>query len=276
MLSSPIKSPHFDGFQSPPANLTTGSKSSHEDQVSRSTPPAGQDSENGRNGRQPEDAPEIKDPPSTLHSMLLPDDANNGGSAANASEDDLQMISSPVSMMSFNCLMETYFPPAVKRETSAAPAKEEPRSPSIVPNPFYEIDKAEEERQRRQASGQGRRSSNPDGGNGTMELMSLAGSTSPVARPSPRVKSQAGEEPSSISIVPESVPQPYQDDPEPSQRSEVVDLTQSSPPVSPGGSDKDYARSHRLPRGSGWVQKNIPRTLRVTRQSLGRRRNRSS
>ncbi|PWY62770.1 hypothetical protein BO83DRAFT_349233 [Aspergillus eucalypticola CBS 122712] len=274
--SSPIKSPHFDGFQSPPADLTTGSKSSHEDQVSRSTPPAGQDSENGRNGRQPENAPEIKDPPSTLHSMLLPNDANDGGSAANASEDDLQMISSPVSMMSFNCLMETYFPPAVKRETSAAPAKEEPRSPSIVPNPFYEIDKAEEERQRRQASRQGRRSSNPDGGNGTMELMSLAGSMSPVPRPSPRVKSQAVEELSSISVVPESVPQPYQDDPEPSQLSEVVDLTQSSPPVSPGGSDEDYARSHRLPRGSGWVQKNIPRTLRVTRQSLGRRRNGSS
>ncbi|PYH64076.1 uncharacterized protein BO88DRAFT_491729 [Aspergillus vadensis CBS 113365] len=273
MHSSPIKSPHFDGFQSPPADLTTGSKSSHEDQVSRSTPPAGQDSENGRNGRQPEDAPEIKDPPSTLHSMLLPDDVNDGVSAANASESDLQMISSPVSMMSFNCLMETYFPPAVKRETSAAPAKEEPRSPSIVPNPFYEIDKAEEERQRRQASRQGRRSSNPDGGNGTMELMSLAGSMSPVPRLSPRVKSQAGEEPSSISIVPESIPQPYQDDPEPSQLSEVVDLTQSSPPVSPGGSDEDYARSHRLPRGSGWVQKNIPRTLRVTRQSLGRRRN---
>ncbi|GKZ68562.1 hypothetical protein AnigIFM50267_003272 [Aspergillus niger] len=282
MHSSPIKSPHFDGFHSPPAEMTTGSKGSHEDQVSRSTPPAGQDSENGRNGRQPEDAPEIKDPPSTLHSMLLPDDAHEGGSAANASEDDLQMISSPVSMMSFNCLMETYFPPAVKRETSAAPAKEKPRSPSqssaysIVPNPFYEIDKAEEERQRRQASRKGRRSSNADGGNGTMELMSLAGSVSPVPRPSPRVKSPAVQEPSSISVVPESVLQPHQDDPEPSQLSEVVDLTQSSPPVSPGGSDEDYARSHLLPRGSGWVQKNIPRTLRVTRRSMGRRRNGSS
>ncbi|GKZ23737.1 hypothetical protein AbraIFM66951_009769 [Aspergillus brasiliensis] len=283
MHSSPIKSPQFDGFQSPPAVLTTSSKGSHEDPVSGSTPPpAGQDSENGRNGRQPEDAPEIKDPPSTLHSMLLPDNPNEGGSAANASDDDLQMISSPVSVMSFNYLMETYFPPAVKKETSAAPAKEEPQSPSqssaysIIPNPFYEIDKAEEERQRRQTSRQGRHSSNQDCGNGTMELMSLAGSVSPMPGPSPRVKSPVVQEASSISVVPENVPQPSQDEPEPSQLSAVVDLTQSSPPVSPGGSDEDYARSHRLPRGSGWVQKNVPRTRRVTRQSMGRRRNGSS
>ncbi|OJJ48106.1 hypothetical protein ASPZODRAFT_140439 [Penicilliopsis zonata CBS 506.65] len=56
-----------------------------------------------------------------------------------------------------------------------------------------------------------------------------------------------------------------------SQMSEIVDLTQSSPPVSPGGSDEDFAKSHRLPRGPGWVQKNIPSSQRTTRSSAGGR-----
>lgn len=52
----------------------------------------------------------------------------------------------------------------------------------------------------------------------------------------------------------------------------IIDLTNSSPPVSPdGSSDEDYARSYGLPRGPGWVKKNIPATERRTRSSTGRR-----
>lgn len=49
-----------------------------------------------------------------------------------------------------------------------------------------------------------------------------------------------------------------------------IDLTASSPRVSPeGSSDKDYARTQGLPRGPGWVKKNIPSTQRRTRSSTG-------
>ena len=286
--SSPIQSPQFVGFQSPHADLTSASKASHEEQASWSAALlSGQDTEDGRNGRQPDDDLEIKDPPSTLHSTHLPVDPDEEYEAAPVSDNELQMISSPVSVMSFNCLLEKYFPPAAKGEAATPPTKQEPedspaRSPSqssissFVPNPFYEVDRAEEERQRQQAARKGRHNGSLDGGDGTMELLSLARSVSPVAGRRPRVKKSPVEEPSSISVVPESVPH-CEEEPEPappkSPASQVsfVDLTQSSPPQSPGGSDEDYARWHRLPRGSGWVQKNVPRTRRVTRQSIGRR-----
>ncbi|PWY78133.1 hypothetical protein BO94DRAFT_626712 [Aspergillus sclerotioniger CBS 115572] len=286
--SSPIQSPQFVGFQSPGADSTSASKASREEQASGSALPlSGQDTEDDRNDRQPDDDLEIKDPPSALHSTHLPVDPDEGNEAAPLSDNELQMISSLVSAMSSNCLMEKYFPPAVKGEAATPPTKQEPedslaRSPSqsstcsFVPNPFYEVDRAEEERQRQRAARKGRRNGNPDGGDGTMEGFSLARSVSPVAGRSPRVKKSPVEEPSSISVVPESVPRYYEEPgqaPPKSPASQVsfVDLTLSSPPQSPGGSDEDYARSHQLPRGSGWVQKNVPRTRRVTRQSIGRR-----
>lgn len=50
----------------------------------------------------------------------------------------------------------------------------------------------------------------------------------------------------------------------------MVDLTVSSPLVSPDDSeDEDFAKSHRLPRGPGWVMKNVPGTRRQTRSSTG-------
>lgn len=55
--------------------------------------------------------------------------------------------------------------------------------------------------------------------------------------------------------------------PGPSQASEIVDLTLSSPPQSLGSSDEDFERSQGLPRGPGWVQKNMPATRPRTRRS---------
>lgn len=50
----------------------------------------------------------------------------------------------------------------------------------------------------------------------------------------------------------------------------MVDLTVSSPLVSPDDSDdEDFARSKGLPRGPGWVKKNVPETRRQTRSSTG-------
>lgn len=50
----------------------------------------------------------------------------------------------------------------------------------------------------------------------------------------------------------------------------MVDLTVSSPLVSPDDSDdEDFAKSHRLPRGPRWVKKNVPGTRRQTRSSTG-------
>lgn len=50
----------------------------------------------------------------------------------------------------------------------------------------------------------------------------------------------------------------------------MVDLTISSPLVSPDDSeDEDFAKSQGLPRGPGWVKKNVPETRRQTRSSTG-------
>lgn len=50
----------------------------------------------------------------------------------------------------------------------------------------------------------------------------------------------------------------------------MVDLTVSSPLVSPDDSeDEDFAKSQGLPRGPGWVKKNVPGTRRQTRSSTG-------
>lgn len=57
---------------------------------------------------------------------------------------------------------------------------------------------------------------------------------------------------------------------------QVVDLTMSSdPPIPGGGEDEDVVKSQGLPKGSGWVQKRVRRTLR-RRSSLNRERDESS
>jgi hypothetical protein len=64
------------------------------------------------------------------------------------------------------------------------------------------------------------------------------------------------------------LPAPRQS-PEPAMpgTSQIVDLTVSSPPRSPGGSDKDFAKTEGLPQGPGWVQKSVPARKMRTRSS---------
>ncbi|RDW61238.1 uncharacterized protein DSM5745_10736 [Aspergillus mulundensis] len=206
--------------------------------------------------------------------------------------DQLQTISSPVSIGSYHKLMNFFLHPSPKREEKGSPVepRSEPGSP-MVPNPFYEIDKAREERRQRSlpktqrdrsydsASGRSsRQSSKP------AEVDDLSSSPPKRARkrkaPSPvqdRGKERGKErETSPVSIIPDSVQGATRDQTPPSSQMPasqmpdpefIVDLTQSSPPVSPGGSDEDFAKTHRLPRGSGWVQKNNQATRRQTRQS---------
>lgn len=179
------------------------------------------------------------------------------------------------------------------------------RSPSsqdfFVPNPFYDIDKAHEEERRRQES-----EKIPDNTIDDLDDPSFTGfSSSPAPAPrktrkslqlsgeknNPAVRSRKG---SPTSTVPETQWQdsaakdqdknsakdkdsasanatPPSNEAQPvSQLSEIVDLTQSSPAASPGGSDDDFARSQRLPGGPGWVQKNTPKSQRRTRRSSQR------
>jgi hypothetical protein len=62
---------------------------------------------------------------------------------------------------------------------------------------------------------------------------------------------------------------PTCESPEPAMpdTSKIVDLTISSPPRSPGGSDKDFAKAQGLPQGPGWVQKSVPSRKMRTRSS---------
>lgn len=156
----------------------------------------------------------------------------------------------------------------------------------FVPNPFYEIDKAHEERQRRESEIAEYRNSpyNEDDDPTFMGFSPFPPPHKTKHEPKSTTKSQAE---SQISFVPESqwqhasenkenkteteTPTKDHEPPPASQFSEIdfVDLTQSSPPASPGGSDEDFANSQRLPKGPGWVQKNIPSTQRQTRKSKG-------
>ncbi|KAL2003053.1 hypothetical protein VTN02DRAFT_5131 [Thermoascus thermophilus] len=179
---------------------------------------------------------------------------------------------------------------------------------STVPNPFYEADRAYEERRewQREESEQGSqdalespekedgkeaqfelppfealftstapprtttRSSSPPPERKRNALSSPVRSSSPV-QPSSQVplRSSSKELTDGTSGLDSQLVQDRQPDfiPGPSQASEIVDLTISSPPQSPGGSDEDFERSHGLPRGPGWVQKNIPATRPRTRRS---------
>ncbi|KAL4901789.1 hypothetical protein BDW74DRAFT_70046 [Aspergillus multicolor] len=199
--------------------------------------------------------------------------------------DQLQTISSPVSVGSYHQLMDFFLHPSPKRERKKSPVEPglEPGSP-MVPNPFYEIDQVREERRQRSlpktqrdrsydsASGRSRRQSSKPA-----QVDNLSSSPPKRARkrkaPTPVQDQEQEHETSPVSILPDSVQRdqtppssqmPASQMPEPEF---IVDLTQSSPPVSPGGSDQDFAKTHRLPRGSGWVQKNNRATRRQTRQS---------
>ncbi|KAL1961860.1 hypothetical protein VTN77DRAFT_984 [Rasamsonia byssochlamydoides] len=191
--------------------------------------------------------------------------------------------------------------PSAAEEPAEVPAEEEPAteltSPrvdavrdihssnsaasSTVPNPFYYKDRAYEERfEKAAAESQGSETLEETlvATESSFDLPSVdtlfrstapARSTRKQDSPAPKSKRNAFSSPRQRS----SSPAPAVDEEEP-RRSPlkprvVVDLTLSSPPESPGGSDDDFAKSQGLPKGPGWVQKNFPATRRRTRASTG-------
>ncbi|KAL4961232.1 uncharacterized protein BDV14DRAFT_128261 [Aspergillus stella-maris] len=196
--------------------------------------------------------------------------------------DNLQTISSPGSVGSFHksmnfLLSQNPLSPEAKSERKSSP--DEPISISgspTVPNPFYHIDKEYEERRRRNSKRSQRDRSYDRSSRESSPTSAKEGSSSPLSlpqkrkSPSPEQKepqeTSQEQETSQVSVIPDSIWPEAREPSPPASQMQYVDLTQSSPPVSPGGSDEDFAKSHRLPRGSGWVQKNNP-TRRQTRQS---------
>lgn len=193
-----------------------------------------------------------------------------------------------------------------KSERSRRPSSQD----SFVPNPFYEIDKAHEEERQRQESERVPDNTIDDLDGPSFTGFSSSPAPAPAPSRSPRKTRKnlqnkptaRSREESPTSTAPETQWQdnaaqnqdrnstdyrdtgdssvkdsananatpPPNEAPPASQLSEIVDLTQSSPPASPSGSDGDFAKSQRLPGGPGWVQKNIPKSQRRTRLSSQR------
>ncbi|KAI9368282.1 hypothetical protein BJX61DRAFT_546685 [Aspergillus egyptiacus] len=176
----------------------------------------------------------------------------------------------------------------IKSEKKGSPAIASALGSPVVPNPFYEVDKAYEERRRRSRVKRERdRLYDSPSKRGPLPKVQVPSSPKSPTKCAPKSPSST-QDPSLVSVIPDSIlPEAREQSPSASQMPEfIVDLTQSSPPVSPGGSDEDYAKAHRLPRGSGWVSKNFPtrrqtrhRTIRTEELSISpprRRRGRKS
>ncbi|PKX90316.1 uncharacterized protein P174DRAFT_507055 [Aspergillus novofumigatus IBT 16806] len=281
-----IQSPQFVGFHSPQA----------ETQPSLPEPSPEPETREMGVDDQSNSLPQPTEAPSTPRSTVPPNAFNDAPSAM-GSDEDLQFLSSPDNFVNFNRLLEQLFQgkrptsgsPGPKKEPSESPKMPRSRasssSSSFVPNPFYEVDKAHEERLRRRsekAKGDAVTEKDESGADSAPPKSQLS---TPISRKTPTsAQPQRSPTPQYQSLMTstqesnwltrhdeESGTQP----PTASQLSNIVDLTQSSPPVSPGGSDEDFAKSHRLPRGSGWVQKKVPSTRRRTRlSSSGVRRGR--
>lgn len=278
-----IKSPEFMGFESP---VPRSSKSD------TNTEPPGSESQaksaGVQSGENPDDGPQGQNPKDDPHSTVPPNRAEVVDPPTMPSDDDLQMMSSPGSVVSFSRLISSlHDTEPADGDNTAKPNEENPRSPtpdrpgsrssgtSVVPNPFYEIDKQHEETEPDSSSQRRTRQSLK-----RSQTTAPAAST-PRARKAPRRSSQRKKNPtqsqedSIVTSIPDSMvgdgDQPPSPPPATQESGVFVDLTQSSPLASPGGSDVDFAKSHRLPRGSGWVQKELPSrtTRRQTRSSVG-------
>ena len=278
---SPVKSPEFSGFQCPHTEAEPATKPSPPREVSESTDAATGRQESG------EDVPE-KNEQSTGEWSIPPNTNTYGDEGPMLDSNDLQPLSSPRSLVSFNGLLDQTFedtdiaisntPPVEKKGGNGDDSPSHPSHDSYVPNPFYAIDKAHEERQQRESE-RADDSVNYGDDEDTInaEPSSFTGfSSSPTPRRSRRNKQTkkpavVPQEASLISSVPESQWQDTRDkestQPPASQTSEVVDLTQSSPASqsnshSPEGNDENHDRSQQLPQGPGWVKKNLPKSQR--------------
>lgn len=277
---SPVKSPEFSGFQSPRAEAEPATRPNPPREVSESTDAAAGRQENGN-----EDVPE-KNEQSTGEWSMPPNTNTYGDEGPMLDSNELQPLSSPRSLVSFNGLLDQAFedtdiaisntPPVEREGEKGEDSPSHPSHDSYVPNPFYDIDKAHEERKQRDPE-KADDSVNYGDDEDTIdaEPSSFMGfSSSPTPRRSRRNKQSkkpvvSSQEASLISSVPESQWQDAREkestQPPASQMSEVVDLTQSSPASqshSPEGSDKNHDKSQQLPQGPGWVKKNLPKSQR--------------
>ncbi|KAL2864911.1 uncharacterized protein BJX67DRAFT_383330 [Aspergillus lucknowensis] len=255
---SPVRSPRFEGFElshsggSPPSSLAPSSPSDTRDEAQRSN-----------------SIPKESDNAQSAHPSTCPPNADDHDQQEMGLTEQLQTISSPGSGESYDRLMNFFLsqdlPSSIKRERESSPvdASSGPSSP-VVPNPFYEIDKAHEER-RQNTRIRAERDHSYDSASSREPSLKSEVPSSPKTAPKPPHSMQ---DPPLLSVIPDSIqPAPREPSQSPlaSQAHDfIVDLTQSSPPVSPEGSDEDFAKTVRLPRGSGWVPKNVPRTRRQT------------
>lgn len=260
--SSPrVKSPEFSGFHSPDSSSGSDSESldssssassSDSDSESRESGPEESRSTPQPWGMYPQSSPALGSDGSSVGAVSLRDLINRRFSQTRDDDSSSQ------------------------RSGGGTPSRPS-SSQSIVPNPFYEIDKAHEERRTRQSTRA--KSLGMKEGDTTMDFVSANEylSSPPSAQPGDEAKRPSpSQEHSLVSEMPESGQQEDTNKGPESQPSaastmsgDIVDLTQDSPPASPGVSDKGSTRSS-LPRGSGWVQKTHS-TRRQTRQSTGSR-----
>lgn len=156
---------------------------------------------------------------------------------------------------------------------------------SEVPNPFYEKDWASARLRRQAGESQDPETLNDaevanDSPFDLPSLDDLWASTAPVLpvksieSPTPKKKRRTLSSPRQLSSSPAFETRLPGAPPEDTNHEEslpqvTVDLTLSSAAESPEGGDEDFAKSQGLPRGPGWVQKNVPKTRRRTRSSTG-------
>ncbi|KAL4869682.1 hypothetical protein BDV12DRAFT_185006 [Aspergillus spectabilis] len=269
---SPIRSPRFEGFElsqacsSPLSNPPFSASCS----IASSGDPY--------NEQQTRASPKENNVVQSQLPSSCPPNADDHDLQETGLTEQLQTIGSPasvISLSSYNGFMNFILTQDVSSPVKGEKMerKRSPDAPNLEtssptgPNPFYEIDKAHEERRRRSRTKQERgRSYDSASSRKRSPKMAPPPSSKPRQKQkSPSPMQEISQETSQVSVIPDSVRPEKEPSPPASQTPEfMVDLTQSSPPVSPGGSDEDFAKTHRLPRGSGWVQKS---TRRQTRQS---------
>ncbi|KAL4784525.1 hypothetical protein BJX76DRAFT_219121 [Aspergillus varians] len=265
---SPVRSPRFEGFE-----LSHSASSPHSDNS-----PSAASSRDTRDEEQEGTSLKGDDDASFLLPSTCPPNADDHNLQESELTDQPQTISSPASVGSYHKLIDFFLSQnpsspvsSIKSERKTSPVEpiSESGSPT-VPNPFYEIDKAYEKRRKSiRTMAQRKRSYNNSSSREPSPKAAKVDVPSSPRLPCRNSKSpESTQETSQVSVVLDSV-RPEARDPSPpaSQMPFFVDLTQSSPLVSPGGSDEDFAKTHRLPRGSGWGQKNNASTRRQTRQS---------
>jgi hypothetical protein len=266
---------HLCSFQSTPQLAASRSPSLRDDRVSESEGSVCSFSQNvAQNGRvTPDDhrLPISDTSPQIISTQL--------GSAVNGADDPEEVqpessTSSPSSPARLGSVQSAIPPASSQGQQSTVSA-----ASSTVPNPFYDQDQDERKSVEEMDIGEEPASDLPP-------LESFFASTAPPQIPSqPRTPPAASKRKalSSPRQPPSSLFQISDDPPSPAvapanrngeavdsaESLVVVDLTGSSPPQSPGGSDEDFAKSRGLPHGPGWVPKHLPPTQRRTRASTG-------